>query len=319
MSKFLWQRSRSTENAICSICLEDKKNRRRLPCQHSFCLGCLERHCKDRLPGDNVLCPLCRTGFRIPENGLDGLKDPRDDRGVENTCEVCSTPQDIKPATVYCVDCGQLLCERCSLPHRKMPGGSHSLRQLAEPVAPGSLKHCDEHAGEIAGSYCLDCQVNICMKCFIDFHKQHNCQKPDDDACRRAMLQVESESGKFVDSVQKTKRQVKERGEAVKRVVDGHVRDLLERIDAIESDTRKQSNAITDTLKAALSGTGGSDVERFRPARAPSTEELMITCLVASCYIAPDVAFIPSDIDELIGAGGGNTVGAVHKTTSRGK
>ena len=267
-----------------------------------------------------MLCPLCRTTFRIPQNGLDDLKDPTDGRDGEKTCEVCSTAQDVKPATVYCVDCRQLLCERCSLPHKKMPGGPHSVRQLAEPDAAGLLKQCDEHAEEIAGSYCLDCGVNICVKCFRDSHKQHSCQKPNAVVCRKAILQVQSENQKFLDCVKKTKRQIKERGEAVKRVVDGHMKDLLDKIDVIESDTAKEVSAITATLGMALSGTVGShgcsDIQSFKG--TPSAEQLIMTCIIASCYSAPDVAFIPSDIDEIAGDEE-NTVGSVHKTTSPGK
>jgi len=281
MALFLEQRSRSSES--CSICLEDLKNRRRLPCLHSFCLGCLENHCKNKLPGDDALCPLCRATFRIPQNGVSDLKDPADGRDSEKTCEVCSTDQNTTPATAYCVDCCQLLCERCSLPHKKMPGKPHSLRKLVEP---------DAH------------------------------EKPDVVACRKAILQVESKSRKFSESVKETKRQVIERGEAVKRVVDGHVKRLLDQIDVIESDAKKEANAITETL-TALSDTVDSHAEHsssMNPfaTRTPELEELIMTCIIASCYSAPDLAFVPSDIDELTGDEG-NIVGSVHKTAKPGK
>jgi len=327
MAVFLGQRSRSTENATCSICLEEFKNRRCLPCLHSFCLGCLERHCKDKLPGDNAFCPLCRTTFQIPQNGLDDLKDPMDSsRHSKKICEACSTAQGIILATVYCVDCSQLLCERCSLPHKKMPGGPHSIRQLVEPDASesGLLIHCDKHAEEIAKLFCFDCKVNICMNCFSESHKQHNCQKAEAAVtCRKAVLHVESENRKFLDSVKTVKRQVKERGETVMRVVDGHVNNLLLQLDKIESDTMKETNALTETLNVALSDPVGSEAEHsssaqsFKAARSPSTEELVMACIAASCYSAPDVAFIPADIDELT-TDEKNTVGSVMKIADSG-
>ena len=268
-----------------------------------------------------MFCPLCRATFPIPQNALDGWKDPTDGcMDCERSCEVCSTDQDVRPATVHCVDCRQLLCERCSLPHKKMPGGSHSIRQLAERDAFGSdlLIHCDEHAEETAASYCLDCELNICTKCFANSHTQHNCRKPDAAVCRRAILQVENETRKFVDSVQRTKRQVKERGEAVKRVVDRHVNNLLEQIDEIESDAIQEATAISGTLNVALSRSHSEHSSGVQPTRDPSAEELIMTCIAASCYSAPDVAFIPSVIDELTGDNE-NTVGSVHKTTTPGK
>ena len=282
---FSWQRSRSTENAICSICLEEKRNRRRLPCLHSFCLRCLERHCENKSPGSNVLCPLCRTTFQIPQNGLDDWEDPIDDRDGEKTCEVCSTVEDIKPANVYCVDCTQLLCERCSLPHKKMRGGPHSVIQLAELHA--QRRNAEEFAPETSRGPAV--------------------------ACREAFLHVESQRKEFLESVKNVKQQVKERGEAVMRVVDGHVKELLAEIDEIERDAVKEANTLTETLKMALSPTFGPEVSSTIP-----RSELITTCIEATCYEAPHVAFTPRDIDELIGDEK-NTVGSVLKNINLGK
>lgn len=268
---FSWQRSLSSVDAICSICLEEKKERRRLrPCLHSFCRRCLERHCENKSPGSDVPCPLCRTTFQIPPNGLDGWADPID---REKRCEACSTDADVKPADVYCVDCSQLLCERCSLPHKKMPGGSHSVVRLAE-------RREDEIASQLELA-----------------------SRGPASACRDAVANVASQRREFLESARKAREQVKERGEAVKRVVDGHVEDLLAKIAEIESDTLKEASALTEILKTALSAaTVGPDIQ---PA-----SELLTTCIEATCYKAPDVAFIPRDIDELT-RDENNTVGSV--------
>ena len=57
----------------CPICQDDIKDPRLLPCIHTFCLECLERYCKDKLPGDDAPCPECRQEFRIPKVGVAGL------------------------------------------------------------------------------------------------------------------------------------------------------------------------------------------------------------------------------------------------------
>ena len=120
-------RSRITEIATCPICLEDFRDPRLLPCVHSFCFRCLQGHCKDKNHGDDVLCPLCRKEFQIPDDGLEALpanfflkdmveaKDLQRKKPGSVSCEACSTDEHGKPAEVYCVDCNQKLCERCSV------------------------------------------------------------------------------------------------------------------------------------------------------------------------------------------------------------
>ena len=65
----------SEETNHCSICLCELDEPRVLPCIHSFCLECLERYCSSRnkLTGDDVPCPECRTEFNIPKDGVAGL------------------------------------------------------------------------------------------------------------------------------------------------------------------------------------------------------------------------------------------------------
>ena len=55
---------------------------------------------------------------------------------VAEPCEVCSSDQQFVCASVFCVDCSQKLCERCSLPHKKMKGGAHDVRPLGAELKP---------------------------------------------------------------------------------------------------------------------------------------------------------------------------------------
>jgi len=128
----------------CSICWQDFNSPRSLPCLHSFCLGCLQGHCRDKQPGAKAQCPLCRTEFTIPQNGLEDfvlnffLQNLIDTKCASRAepCEVCSTGQQFVRATVNCVDCSQKLCERCSLPHKKMKGEAHDVRPLSTEQRP---------------------------------------------------------------------------------------------------------------------------------------------------------------------------------------
>ena len=63
----------ATSVKTCSICQDELKDPRLLPCIHSFCLECLEQYCADKLPGDDVPCPECRNEFSVPKTGVAGL------------------------------------------------------------------------------------------------------------------------------------------------------------------------------------------------------------------------------------------------------
>src|SRR5688572_26413714 len=54
----------------CSICVQIFTNPKILPCVHTFCLHCLETYGKDKKPGDQMVCPICRNEFLIPDGGL---------------------------------------------------------------------------------------------------------------------------------------------------------------------------------------------------------------------------------------------------------
>ncbi|XP_013410331.1 tripartite motif-containing protein 2 [Lingula anatina] len=45
----------------CSICLEEYRHPQILPCQHIFCLVCINTHGQNSKPDLNMTCPLCRT------------------------------------------------------------------------------------------------------------------------------------------------------------------------------------------------------------------------------------------------------------------
>ena len=57
----------------CPICLEQIKNPKMLPCQHSFCLkNCLENLVEYKIH-PVLMCPLCREIYDVPINGVSGF------------------------------------------------------------------------------------------------------------------------------------------------------------------------------------------------------------------------------------------------------
>ena len=184
----------TTDLTTCSVCLEVFDNPKSLPCLHAFCLKCLQGHFKDKRPGDNAPCPICRKGFKIPSDGLGGLQhhffvqrlvDARKASRVESSevlCEVCmeesgEDSDEIPSATTYCVDCDQKLCEQCSRSHRRMKSGAHQVRPLGAELEQELIQlrgsYCDQHKDRRVEMYCYECNENICLMCFAIKHRQH--------------------------------------------------------------------------------------------------------------------------------------------------
>ena len=120
MAKPLSLQREVSEIVTCPICLEDLKDPRSLPCLHSFCFRCLQRHYEDMDPGDDVSCPVCRKEFQIPRSGLNRLplnlflQNLIEAKGVNNkkAGTVCDKHPD-KCFELYCTDCRRNICMRC--------------------------------------------------------------------------------------------------------------------------------------------------------------------------------------------------------------
>ena len=55
----------------CSICQEEMKTARVLPCGHSSM--CLEKCVQDLVRGPDLPCPTCRTNYKITKFGVNGI------------------------------------------------------------------------------------------------------------------------------------------------------------------------------------------------------------------------------------------------------
>jgi len=106
----------------CPICTEVYTDPRVLPCVHTYCLKCIREWSKDKQPGDELACPLCRKEFTLPSSGVEDLprnffianffqmKDLSSVESKTSPCEACSGNKESESAvqnvaSVYCVEC----------------------------------------------------------------------------------------------------------------------------------------------------------------------------------------------------------------------
>lgn len=130
-----WRQPSEADNIkICQICNRELVEPRTLPCMHSFCeeclyvlLKCYETHNKlDR----TFLCPTCRV--RTPchilgnihrdwltmfpkKSVIDTMKEAK--VVVDEMCHPCSRTWTVTPATKFCVNCQEYMCESCDNGH----------------------------------------------------------------------------------------------------------------------------------------------------------------------------------------------------------
>ena len=278
----------------CSICLEDLVNPKSLPCLHTFCLRCLEGYCGDKQLEDEVKCPVCRSFFKIPQHGLVALQRNffldrlRELKNVSQqlarsvACEACedecvdTSTSTIPPATTYCVDCRQRLCERCSMPHRRIRTAAHRVVPLNQDVQSEVLASqaapCRRHVEEREKLYCFDCLDNICLMCFAVDHQQHKCQEIDTAAksfrsqlatvidkisaqiikVRELLVKSEATKDEFLNEVNSLQNVIERRGEEIKRTVDSYVQAAIQQLKSVKIENKKIIDSDKDRFQLCL-------------------------------------------------------------------
>ncbi|XP_065900535.1 E3 ubiquitin-protein ligase TRIM56-like [Dysidea avara] len=128
------------DNLTCPICYELFQNPKCLPCQHTYCEGCLERVQKV----SKISCPECRAEASVPAGGVKELPTSfvisrlLDELSLKKKATTekkykCGKCNDDVPVVSYCGDCTTFLCQSCrELHQRSKIYGGHHVVPLAE-------------------------------------------------------------------------------------------------------------------------------------------------------------------------------------------
>ena len=297
----------------------------------------------------------CAEKFQIPASGLEGLQHHFflqrlvDVRKVESSaqmdevpCEVCGEDSDedsdkTPTATMYCVDCNQKLCERCSRPHRKMKGGAHQVKSLGVEVEQELIQlrasSCEKYKDEQVKLYCHDCKENICLMCSAVKHRNHNSieipevadtfrLRIDDEgnqiqsavnAVREQSVQTKQVASEFRSKLEDIKKKVIATGDEVKRIVDSQVNDVLMELQSVMSESNKQAESVQEAYQLALVSMESfhtysrelldkgrpSDITRAACELHDRATELLNNDVTAVKYRPPHVTFTPVDVTQV--------------------
>ena len=173
------------DELTCSVCLEQFKEPKLLPCGHTFCKSCLEAVGRvdcgfyEKLP-----CPQCRALHELSGRGIEGfLTDYVVLRQIEfrtvkelasknAPCGLCSESK--QPLAAFCGECDTILCDYCTEAHKRMkPFRDHETVPLEElslqAFKPKSKAHyCADHPEKTVQVYCETCKRLFCNICITE-------------------------------------------------------------------------------------------------------------------------------------------------------
>jgi hypothetical protein len=278
----------------CSIHRGTYENPRQLPCLHSFCLQCLVNYTKEKPLANNVTCPLCRREIPSPADGIEGF--PRNffiDKIIEikrltgpaqkdTLCDLCQEDEDLKSdvvpvASMFCAECRKNLCDRCTKEHRRH-NKSHSVLKMGseeineELVKKLDVSFCGDHSSKAVEMFCLDCQAVICMICFAEKHKLHNCSDINNTAkdFRKQMEReidtisvclsegqitketTDKKKDEFLQQIKIVKRKIFERSDELRRIIDRDSNLLLAELEIITSSHLKDMQIRDEEIQRYL-------------------------------------------------------------------
>ena len=182
------------KEAECPLCLETVNDPKTLPCLHSFCLLCLDKHAgyARRQLQTTIKCPVCLACFQIPEGDtfgglptsfhLNRLVDLLALRDGGAEAQICSSCEENNTATCYCFVCQNFLCAACFEAHQRLKATRGHRNVLIENLQAQDVEElihrpvmCPQkyHENEALEYYCQDCNVCICHKCSVVSHNRH--------------------------------------------------------------------------------------------------------------------------------------------------
>ena len=212
---------------------------------------------------------------------------------------------------------------------------------------------CDMHPNKRLEQYCLECQVTLCRKCQVEYHRQHECQEIEtvvkkfaksleeatssvqlrNEEFQAALEQQETEDWQMKVAANAVDVSTKQHGEKIKSIVDGQVGELLDKLREIKVSKKEEARSRKAALELAVSEmqnfaasslelrTKGSPCDvlcRARDLQDQASNLLETYITPAGDQVTLAVTFIPMNIDELT-RDGQNLVGRLRRANELGK
>jgi len=140
-------------------------------------------------------------------------------------------------------------------------------------VAKLAKVYCKSHKDKPLELYCFDCNTAICMMCFVTTHKLHNCSDINEVAdefrdqmtgdikqmveaitrCRDMIREEKRKENEFCSEVNAIEREICDRVEKLKQVIDIEQAKLLNELRSLRGDRIKQINRVVGEIEQHVS------------------------------------------------------------------
>ena len=252
----------------CTICEETFRTPKTLPCLHTFCCECLNRHLHywkgANLP---INCPICRAEIEAPNGDnfdhiptsfyhnrlLETLSIKQCNAGSDITCGNCGK---LRRESSYCFECAKFFCTDCLNAHNLLGFLNDTHRVIAvKEFCPQDYEvllqrqpFCQEqyHKREVLRYFCTQCEKCICRDCLSVEHSGHkveHLEKAAEDQKQVIQSVLERADKKvevYKDTIAKTERvsaELEANVSAARRELRQTVEKIKRAIDEIEHET----------------------------------------------------------------------------------
>lgn len=255
---------------LCGLCKKPPVDTspKLLPCLHSFCLNCLEERFaeqqQEKVPSTTasassnsiprLKCPNCGQEFLVPPKGVIGFLDNqfvlenlgKMQRKQENVLRFCTSCEDNSPASSFCLNCSDWLCDACVSAHQRVRvTKDHKIQSEAEYLENSESADvkpifCSTHTHESLKLFCANCEKLTCRDCQLLEHKDHKYQFIKEaaisykDYLRGQLNRLYEQAQPLTDSI---------------REVEKAAKGLQEREENIASEIRKSSEMLVKAVK----------------------------------------------------------------------
>ena len=255
---------------LCGLCRKPPVDTspKLLPCLHSFCLKCLEERFteqqQEKVPSTTasssnnsiprLKCPTCGQEFLVPPKGVVGFLDNQFvlenlgklQRKQENVKRCCTSCEDNSPASSFCLNCSDWLCDACVSAHQRVRvTKDHKIQSEAQylensEAADAKPIFCLTHPQESLKLFCANCERLTCRDCQLLEHKDHKYQF------------IKEASVNFKDYLRGQLNRLYEQAQPLTesiREVEKAAKGLQEREESIASEIRKSSEMLVKAVK----------------------------------------------------------------------